>query len=55
MSGIISKINANKNKRTNAIVSNTVKSYADEPLFVEIAAKAKAILDRVGLPGQKKK
>ncbi len=55
MSGIISKKDIHKHEQTRAIVSNNVKNYADEPFFIEKATKAKVILDRVGLPGQKKK
>jgi len=37
-----------------AIVTDKVKSYADEPYFVKKADKARETLKRVGLPAQKK-
>jgi hypothetical protein len=36
-----------------AIVSDQVKSYADDPYFVEKANKARETLKKAGLPGQK--
>jgi hypothetical protein len=36
-----------------AIVSDNVKSYADDPYFVKKAEQAKKTLERVGLPGGK--
>lgn len=55
MSGVINKKDIHKHEQARAVVSDNVKSYADEPFFIEKAAKARIILERVGLPGQKKK
>ena len=38
-----------------AVVSEKVKSYADDPYFVKKTEEARQTLKRVGLPGQKKK
>jgi hypothetical protein len=37
------------------IVSNNVKSHADDPFFIKKLVEATQTLQRVGLPGQKKK
>jgi hypothetical protein len=37
-----------------AIVSDKVKSYANDPYFVKKAEEAKETLERVGLPDQRK-
>lgn len=37
------------------VVSDHIKSYANEPYFVKKTEEAKETLKRVGLPGQKKK
>ena len=42
-------------KKSCAIVSSRVKSYANDPYFVKKAEDAKEILSKVGLPGSKKK
>jgi hypothetical protein len=36
-----------------AIISDKVKSYADDPYFVQKAEKARETLKRVGLPKEK--
>jgi hypothetical protein len=46
---------ANEKGYGHAIVSDKVKSYADDPYFVKKAEEARETLKRVGLPGQKKK
>ena len=37
------------------IVSNNVKSHSNEPFFIKKLEEATQTLQRVGLPGQKKK
>jgi hypothetical protein len=37
------------------IISDNVKSYANDPFFIKKLEEAKQTLERVGLPGQKKK
>jgi hypothetical protein len=54
MSEVIKKIPAKKLKG-NGIVSDTVRSYANDPFFVKKAEEARETIRRVGLPGDKKK
>lgn len=43
------------NNRSNAIVSNQVKDYSKDPVFVKKAEDAKAVLQQYGFPKAKKK
>jgi len=40
--------------QTNAVLSNQVKSYANDPYFVKKAEEAKKTIEKVGLPNPKK-
>ena len=39
--------------RVNAVVSKSVKSYANDPFFVKKAEEARKTIERVGLPKPK--
>lgn len=53
MPEVIKKTPAKKLKG-NGIVSDTVRSYENEPFFIKKAEEAAETLKRVGLPGDKK-
>ena len=44
-----------KELKGKGIVSSEVRSYANDPFFVKKAEEARAMIKRVGLPGDKKK
>jgi len=44
-----------KKLKGKGIVSDEVRSYANDPFFVKKAEQANVTLKRVGLPGEKKK
>jgi len=48
------KKNPAEKLKGNGIVSDTVRSYANEPFFIKKAEEAAEALKRVGLPGDKK-
>ena len=54
MSEIVKKTE-HKKLKGNGIVSDTVRSYENDPFFVKKAEEARKTLLRVGLPGDKKK
>lgn len=51
----IAKKDEQKELKGNAIVSDAVRSYENDPFFVKKTEQARKTLLRVGLPGDKKK
>jgi len=51
----IDKTTEHKKLKGKGIVSDEVRSYANDPFFVKKAEEAKETIRRVGLPGDKKK
>lgn len=45
----------NVKSRINAVISEHVKSYANDPFFVKKAEEARKTIEKVGLPKQKKR
>ena len=51
----VEKTIEHKKLKGKGIVSNEVRSYANDPFFVKKAEEARETIRRVGLPGDKKK
>jgi|GEM_PF-2526047 len=52
--GIVMPV-VNKNQYSGAIIDNNIKTHANDPLVLKKVEKAKQMVKKFGLPGDKKK
>ena len=49
------KKQANESQHGGAIIDNSIKTHANDPFVLKKVEKAKQMVDKYGLPGDKKK